>query len=66
VHQDEIMGTTVTRDDDVYAAMHLADVSGERPGKRGKRRFPAFEVPPDAPIIPASRVQRVINEEGYF
>lgn len=79
------MRTTVTLDDDVCAAaMHLADVSGERLGKvlsklarrglappqalakRGKRRFLTFEVPPDAPIIPASRVQRVIDEEGYF
>lgn len=72
-------------DDDVYAAaMHLADVSGERLGKvlsklarrglappqalakRSKRRFPTFEVPPDTPIVPASRVQRVMDEEGYF
>jgi hypothetical protein len=80
------MRATFTLDDDVYAAaMHLADVSGERLGrvlsklarrglappqapspKRGKRRFPTFEVPADAPIIPASRVQRVIDEEGYF
>ena len=29
-------------------------------------RFPAFEVPPDAPVIPASRVQRAIDEEGYL
>jgi len=34
--------------------------------KRGKRRFPAFDVPPDAPIIPAFRVQRAVDEEGYF
>ncbi len=33
---------------------------------RGKRRFPVFEVPPNAPIIPASRVQKVIDEEGLF
>jgi hypothetical protein len=79
------MRTTVTLDDDVYAAaMHLADVSGERPGtvlsklarrglarsqrpsrKKRTRRFPTFDVPPDVPIIPASRVQRVIDDEGY-
>ena len=29
-------------------------------------RFPRFEVPRDAPIIPASRVQHVIDEEGHF
>lgn len=31
-----------------------------------KKRFPTFDVPPDAPIIPASRVQKVIDEEGLF
>lgn len=31
-----------------------------------KRRFPTFDVPPDAPIIPASRVEKVIDEEGLF
>jgi len=33
---------------------------------RKTSRFPSFEVPPDAPIIPASRVQHVIDEEGPF
>jgi len=84
VYQDEVMRTTVTPDDDLYA-MHSANGSGERLGKvlsklarrglappqaqspkRVKRRFPTFDVPPDARIIPASRVQRVIDEEGYF
>ena len=42
-------------------------LSGPSPAARkGKRRFPTFEVPPDARIIPASRVQRVIDEEGYI
>ena len=31
-----------------------------------KRRFPVFEVPPDAPVIPASRVQEILDEEGCF
>jgi hypothetical protein len=84
LYQDVVMRTTVTLDDDVYAAaMHLAGASGERLGKvlsklarrglapppppsprKAARRFPTFDVPPDAPIIPASRVQRVIDEEG--
>jgi hypothetical protein len=34
--------------------------------KRGSRRFPTFDVPADAPIIPASRIQRVLDEEGIF
>jgi hypothetical protein len=29
-------------------------------------RFPTFKVPADAPVIPASRIQRVIDEEGLF
>jgi hypothetical protein len=64
------------------AAAHMARVSGERLGKvlselarRGlqppprrktSKRFPTFDVPPGAPVIPASRVQRVIDEEGLF
>ena len=34
--------------------------------KPRSRRFPTFDVPPDAPVIPASRVQRVIDEDGIF
>ena len=34
------------------------------PSKRSSRRFPTFDVPADAPVIPASRVQRVIDEDG--
>jgi hypothetical protein len=34
--------------------------------RTGKSRFPAFKVPPDAPVIPASRVQEIIDEEGLF
>ena len=34
--------------------------------RKGKKRFPTFQVPLDAPVIPASRVQEVLDEEGYF
>jgi hypothetical protein len=34
--------------------------------RRSPRRFPVFDVAPNAPVIPASRVQRVIDEEGLF
>lgn len=34
--------------------------------KRKSGRFPTFDVPPGARIIPASRIQRVIDEEGIF
>ena len=36
------------------------------PARKSSRRFPAFDVPPGAPLIPASRVERVIDEEGFF
>ncbi|HJT90049.1 MAG TPA: hypothetical protein VJ732_19395 [Bryobacteraceae bacterium] len=70
------MRTTVTLDDDIYqAATHLSRASGERLGKvlsrlarRGlkpeARRFPVFDVPANAPMIPASRIQRLIDREG--
>lgn len=38
----------------------------ELPARRKSRRFPTFRVPSGAPVIPASRVQRVIDEEGFF
>ena len=28
------------------------------------RRFPVFDVPRDAKVIPASRIQRVLDDEG--
>jgi hypothetical protein len=34
--------------------------------KRATRRFPTFDVPANAPIIPASRIQRIIDEEDLF
>ena len=37
-----------------------------RPARRSKRRFPVFDVPANAPLIPASRIQRVIDEDGLF
>ncbi|MGH9487042.1 MAG: hypothetical protein ACRD04_05565 [Terriglobales bacterium] len=33
--------------------------------KKPGRRWPTVEVPPNAPIIPASRIQRILDEEGY-
>jgi hypothetical protein len=35
----------------------------ESGARRSSRRFPVFEVPAGAPVIPASRVQRVIDDE---
>jgi hypothetical protein len=31
---------------------------------RGASRFPAFDVPANARVIPASRVQKALNEDG--
>ena len=31
-----------------------------------RRRFPTFDVPPGAPVIPASRIERLIDEEDLF
>ena len=36
------------------------------PPRKFSRRFPTFDVPPGAPVIPASRIERVIDEEGIF
>ncbi len=33
------------------------------PRRKGSRRFPTFEVPPGSPVIPASRIQRHLDEE---
>jgi hypothetical protein len=38
----------------------------DSPAGRSRRRFPVFDVPANAPVIPASRIQRVIDEEGLF
>jgi hypothetical protein len=38
----------------------------DTPVRRSLRRFPAFDVPANAPVIPATRIQRVIDEEGLF
>lgn len=32
--------------------------------RAGKGRFPAFEVPRGTPVIPASRVQKALDEDG--
>lgn len=40
--------------------------NSQPPQRRGKRRFPVFDVPANAPIIPASRVQKAIDEDGLF
>ena len=81
------MRTTVTIDDDIYAAaLCQARATGQRlgrvlsdmarqalqPGSGGKEtgvrsgRFAAFEVPQpqDAGLIPASRIQQALDDDG--
>ena len=36
------------------------------PQRGDSGRFPSFDVPPNAPVIPASRVQEIVDEEGYL
>ncbi|HVA63774.1 MAG TPA: hypothetical protein VNF74_08620 [Terriglobales bacterium] len=36
------------------------------PARRAKSPFPVVQVPPGTPVIPASRVQRFLDEEGYI
>lgn len=36
----------------------------DTPHRKGRRRFPTFDVSPGAPVIPASRIERVLDEEG--
>jgi hypothetical protein len=36
------------------------------PARKGARRFPTFEIPAGAPIISASRIERVLDEEDLF
>ena len=36
------------------------------PVRKGERRFPTFEIPAGTPIIPATRIERVLDEEGLF
>jgi hypothetical protein len=40
--------------------------SAKPPSRKSSRRFPTFDVPPGAPVIPASRIERVMDEEGLF
>ena len=35
------------------------------PPRKNGRRFPVFDVPPGAAIIPASRIQRLLDEDPF-
>jgi len=40
--------------------------TNESDRKGSRQRFPTFEVPAGASIIPASRIERALDEEGLF
>jgi hypothetical protein len=74
--------TVTLDDDVYEAVLHLSRTSGKRLGevlsslarrsltppapKKESKRLPTFSVPDGAPVIPASRIQRVIDGEGIF
>ncbi len=43
-------------------AIQTADSGSNKPVSKGSSRFPTFEVPADARVIPASRIQRALDE----
>ena len=36
------------------------------PRRKGRRRFPIFDISPRALVIPASRIERVLDDAGLF
>ena len=50
----------------VLSTLARRGLKPEASPRRSTRRFPVFDVPSNAPVIPASRIQRVIDEEGLF
>jgi len=51
----------------VLSGLARRGLARQEPAARGKvRRFPTFRIPAGAPVIPASRIQRIIDEEGIF
>jgi hypothetical protein len=36
------------------------------PRRRGRRRFPTFDISSGAPVIPACRIKRVMDNEDVF
>jgi hypothetical protein len=50
----------------VLSALARRGMSASRTGKRGSRRLPTFDVPANAPMVPASRIQRILDKEGIF
>ena len=50
----------------VLSELAREGLAAARPPLKRRRRFPVVDVPANAPVIPASRVQKVIDEEGLF
>lgn len=64
LHLSRASGERIGR---VLSTLARRGLSGPTPpSKRSRRRFPTFDVPAGSPIIPASRIQRYIDEEDIF
>ena len=66
------MRTSVTLDHLYVAVCRLSRTFGKRFAKAlhvrsvKSRRFPTFNIPVDAPLISASHIQQILEEEGLF
>jgi len=66
LHLSRVSGERLGKVVSQLARRSLAPGPSARNSDKRRRRFPTFDVPPGSPVIPASRVQRVIDEEGIF
>ncbi len=48
----------------VRLSIQSARAGSNKPVPKGSSRFPAFEVPTGARVIPASRIQKALDEDG--
>ncbi len=64
MHLSRVSGEGLGKTLSVLARRGLQPTESVSKGKG--RRFPTFDVPAGAGVIPASRIQRVIDEEGTF
>ena len=64
VHLSRVSGDRLGKVLSTLARRGLAP--GKPAPKKSSRRFPTFDVPPGSPVIPASRIEGIIDEEGYF
>jgi len=49
---------------EVLSELVRRGVARSAPRKARTSRFPTFDVPANAPVIPAGRIQKLLDEEG--